>query len=162
VEWGGDSGRKREGGGGLDKWGVRNAYEGSEATSAGQVRAVAVDERTYVTKVASWIDAILARRDDLAYGEARAEEHVVGGRKRLDLKVLGRVSGRVVLTGEVKMPDKPYGKNVFDGELVGDAFEKASRLGSPYYFTWNVNEFASSTSARMRVPIDTETCGMTR
>jgi type I restriction-modification system DNA methylase subunit len=103
---------------------------------------MAVDERTYVTKVASWIDAILARRSDLPYGEARAEEHVVGGRKRLDLKVLRRESGRVVLTGEVKMPDKPYGKNVFDGELVGDAFEKASRLGSPYYFTWNVNEFA--------------------
>jgi type I restriction-modification system DNA methylase subunit len=103
---------------------------------------MAVDERTFVTKVASWIDAILARRDDLPYGEARAEEHVVGGQKRLDLKVLRRVSGRVVLTGEVKMPDKPYGKNVFGGELVGDAFEKASRLGSPYYFTWNVNEFA--------------------
>jgi len=103
---------------------------------------MAVDERTYVTKVASWIDAILARRNDLPYGEARAEEHVVGGRKRLDLKVLRRVSGRVVLTGEVKMPDKPYGKNVFDGELVSDAFEKASRLGSPYYFTWNVNDFA--------------------
>jgi len=103
---------------------------------------MAVDERTFVTKVASWIDAILARRHDLPYGEARAEEHVVGGRKRLDLKVLRRVSARVVLTGEVKMPDKPYGKNVFDGELVSDAFEKASRLGSPYYFTWNVNDFA--------------------
>ena len=90
----------------------------------------------------SWIDAILARREGLPYGEARSEEHGVGTQKRSDLKILRRGSGLVVLAGEVKMPDKPYGKNVLDGELVSDAFEKAAVLGSPYCFTWNVNDFA--------------------
>jgi hypothetical protein len=48
---------------------------------------------------------------------------------------------RVVLTGEVKMPDTPQGRSPFHQELVEDAFDKASRTGTPYYFTWNVCDF---------------------
>jgi type I restriction-modification system DNA methylase subunit len=101
-----------------------------------------VDERTFCASVAGWINDVLKRRTDLPYGEAKVEEHPVGDRKRLDLKIFRRDLRRVALTGEVKMPDKPYGRSHLDGELVEDAFEKASRLGSNYYFTWNVNRFA--------------------
>lgn len=101
-----------------------------------------VDERTFVADVKAWIDAILARRPDLPYGHAEVEEHEVGGRRRLDLIIYRRTVGRVALTGEVKMPDSVQGRRgPLDGDLVEDAFEKAARLGSPYYFTWNVREF---------------------
>jgi type I restriction-modification system DNA methylase subunit len=111
-----------------------------------------VDERTFCGDVKAWIDEILARRSDLPYGEAKVEEHLVGSQKRLDLKVFYRGSQRVALTGEVKMPDKPYGQSHLDGELVEGAFEKASRLGSNYYFTWNVNRFALFETHQPGVP----------
>lgn len=101
-----------------------------------------VDERTFAGKAQSWIDAILARRTDLAYGEARVEVSGRGTRKRADLSVLRRGTRRAALTGEIKMPDQPYGRNHLDGELVDDAYTKASRRGVPYFFTWNVNKFA--------------------
>lgn len=113
---------------------------------------MAVDERTYVAKVASWIDAILERRRDLPYAEAFVEETAPGGQKRADLRILRRGSDEVVLSGEVKMPDKPYGKNIYDSELLDDAFNKAWRIGAPYCFTWNVNEFALFKAQKQGVP----------
>jgi len=111
-----------------------------------------VDERTFCADVASQINEILRRRTDLPYAEARVEEHEAGGRKRLDLMVFNRDLKRVALTGEVKMPDKPYGRSHLDGELVEDAFEKASQLGSNYYFTWNVNKFTLFATHQEGVP----------
>lgn len=116
------------------------------------LEAMPVDERTFVADVESWIDAILARRTDLPYGKAKVEEPLIHGRKRLDLKVFRRSSTGVALTGEVRMPDKPYGRNHLDGELIENAFEKASRLGSNYYFTWNVNKFALFETHQPNVP----------
>src|SRR5437016_4105872 len=114
---------------------------------------MAVDERTFVPDVKEWVGAILRRRTDLPYGRASVEEHVTAGRKRLDFILRRRGNNRVVLTGEVKMPDTPVGRRgPFDAELVEDAFEKASRLGSPYYFTWNVREFALFHTHRDNVP----------
>ncbi len=101
-----------------------------------------VDERTFAGKAQSWIDAILARRTDLPYGEARVELSGRGTRKRADLTVLKRGGRRAALAGEIKMPDQPYGRNHLDGELVDDAHTKASRRGIPYFFTWNVNKLA--------------------
>lgn len=102
-----------------------------------------VDERTFVPDVKSWVEQILARRPDLPYERASVEEHTVAGRERLDFLLYRRGPGnRIALTGEIKMPDSPQGKRgPLDGELVEDAFEKASRRGSPFYFTWNVREF---------------------
>jgi hypothetical protein len=101
-----------------------------------------VDERTFAADVKGWVDAILERRKDLPFSRASVEEHGVGNHKRLDFKLYDRGLSGVALTGEIKMPDSPQGKRgPLDGELIKDAFEKAARLGSPYYFTWNVREF---------------------
>jgi hypothetical protein len=104
---------------------------------------VPVDERTFVPDVKTWVDQILARRADLPYERASVEEHTVNGRERLDFLLYRRGPGnRVALTGEIKMPDSAQGRRgPLDAELVEDAFEKASRLGAPFYFTWNVREF---------------------
>src|SRR5450830_832565 len=104
---------------------------------------MAVDERTFLAIVAGWINEILSRRPDLPFRDARVEEHSAGGTKRHNLKVYRRAGGGIILTGEAKMPDSPVGRRgVYDSELIGDAFEKASRTGSKYYFTWNVRDFA--------------------
>ena len=51
------------------------------------------------------------------------------------------------------MPDSPQGKRgVFDTELVEDAFEKASRAGAKYYFTWVVRDFALFLTHKEGVP----------
>ncbi|MBI2866666.1 MAG: SAM-dependent DNA methyltransferase [Chloroflexi bacterium] len=111
-----------------------------------------VDERTFVADVAAWVTAILERRTDLPYGRARVEEHGVGDRKRHDFVLYRRGLPRVALTGEVKMPDSPQGRSPLDQALVEDAFEKASRRGTPYYFTWNVREFALFQTHQEGVP----------
>ncbi|MBI4337261.1 MAG: SAM-dependent DNA methyltransferase, partial [Chloroflexi bacterium] len=111
-----------------------------------------VDERTFVADVAGWVTAILARRQDLPYGLAHVEEHGVGNRKRHDFVLYRRGAHRVVLTGEIKMPDNPEGKSPFHQSLVEDAFTKASRRGTSYYFTWNVREFVLFETHREGVP----------
>ncbi|MCH9036853.1 MAG: SAM-dependent DNA methyltransferase, partial [Chloroflexi bacterium] len=112
-----------------------------------------VDERTFVSEVAAWVTAILERRPDLPYSRARVEEHGVGSHKRHDFLLYRRGLNKVVLTGEVKMPDSPGGKSPFDGELVDDAFQKASRRGVPYYFTWNIRDFMLWETHREGVPV---------
>ncbi len=111
-----------------------------------------VDERTFMADVAGWVTAILQRRDDLPYSHARVEEHGVGNNKRQDFVLYRRSIQRVALSGEAKMPDSPKGKSSLDGELVEDAYEKASRRGTPYYFTWNVREFALFQTHQEGVP----------
>jgi hypothetical protein len=51
------------------------------------------------------------------------------------------------------MPDSAVGRRgVYDSELIDDAFEKASRTGSKYYFTWNVRDFALFKTEQEGVP----------
>jgi type I restriction-modification system DNA methylase subunit len=111
-----------------------------------------VDERTFVADVAGWVTAILTRRQDLPYGPAHVEEHGVGSRSRHDFVLYRRGTNRVVLTGEVKMPDNLEGVSPFHQGLVEDAFTKASRAGTSYYFTWNVREFVLFETHREGVP----------
>jgi type I restriction-modification system DNA methylase subunit len=112
-----------------------------------------VDERTFAADAKSWLEATLARRRDLPFERVTVEEHPAGGRDRLDFKIYHRGSTNVALTGEIKMPDSLAGRRgPLDGELVDDAYEKAHRLGSPYYFTWNVRDFALFETHQDNVP----------
>lgn len=113
---------------------------------------MSVDERTFVAEVASWVTSILDRRPDIPFGPAKVEERATGNMKRHDFLLFRRGTTRVALTGEVKMPDSPKGKSPFDGELVEDAYEKASRKGVPYYFTWNVRDFVLFQTHKDNVP----------
>lgn len=113
---------------------------------------MSVDERTFVAEVAGWVTTILERRQDLPYGPVRVEEHGTGNRARHDFVLYRRETNRVVLTGEVKMPDNPEGRSPFHQSLVEDAFSKASRAGTSYYFTWNVREFVLFETHREGVP----------
>ncbi len=111
-----------------------------------------VDERTFVAAVVGWVNAILDRRSDLLYGPARVEERGSGDRTRHDFVLYRRGIPRVALTGEVKMPDSLQGRSPLDQALVEDAFQKASRRGTDYYFTWNVRQFALFQTHQEGVP----------
>ena len=112
-----------------------------------------VDERTFASDVAGWINQILDARPDLPFGRAAVEEHTEEGvSTRHDLRLYRRHTGTPVLTGEIKMPDSAQGRHPLNAELVDDALTKASRAGVRYCFTWNVAQLVLFDSHMQNVP----------
>ena len=112
-----------------------------------------VDERTFASDVAGWINRILDARPDLPFDHASVEEHTEGGvSTRHDLRLYRRHTGAPVLTGEIKMPDSAQGRHPLNAELVDDALTKASRVGVRYCFTWNVRQLVLFDSHIQNVP----------
>lgn len=99
-----------------------------------------INEWTFTADVCKTIQGILADNPALAFSEAKVEQGSRTGRKRRDLTLYGTQS-RAVLTGEIKLPDRPDGQSPYAAPLVEDAFEKANAKGLEYFFTWNVNRF---------------------
>ena len=98
------------------------------------------NEWTFAADVCETIQGILADSPGLPFSEAKVEEGVKGGRKRRDL-TLYRTAGQPVLTGEIKLPDRPDGQSPYSDPLRDDAFQKANAKGVEHFFTWNVNRF---------------------
>ena len=112
-----------------------------------------VDERTFASDVAGWVNRILDARPDLPFGRASVEEHTEEGvSTRHDFRLYRRHTGSPVLTGEIKMPDSAQGRHPLNAELVDDALTKASRVGVRYCFTWNVRQFVLFDSHIQNVP----------
>lgn len=99
-----------------------------------------LNEWTFAADVCKTIQGILASNPELPFSEARVEEGAGIGRKRRDLTLYGR-DQRSVLSGEIKLPDRPDGQSPYSDPLVSGAFEKANAKGLEYFFTWNVNKF---------------------
>ena len=99
-----------------------------------------INEWTFAADVCKTIQGILADNPGLPFSEAKVEEGVTGKRKRRDLTLYAQ-AGRAVLTGEIKLPDRPDGQSPYADPLVEDAFQKANAKGLEYFFTWNVNRF---------------------
>jgi hypothetical protein len=97
-----------------------------------------ITEWTFTSDAASTINELLKERPDLPFSRATVEERGTGNRKRRDLTIYDR-NGQRVLTGEVKMPDRPDGRSPYADGLVNDAHAKADHEGVDYFFTWNVN-----------------------
>jgi hypothetical protein len=99
-----------------------------------------INEWTFAADVCKTIQGILAENPSLPFLEAKVEEGARGGRKRRDL-TLYRAAGQPVLTGEIKLPDRPDGQSPYSDPLRDDAFQKANAKGVEHFFTWNVNRF---------------------
>ena len=95
-------------------------------------------EPEFTAQVASWIDEILRANPQYPFSEARCEQRDTAGKKR-DLTILGK-NKKPILTGEVKLPYALDGGSPYNEKVVNDAYKKASRAKTDYYFTWNVNE----------------------
>ena len=111
-----------------------------------------VDERTFASDVAGWVNEILRNRPNLPFGRASVEEHVDGTIRRHDFRLYRRHTDTPVLTGEIKMPDSIEGKHPLNATLVEDALTKASVVGVRYCFTWNVRQFVLFDSHIQNVP----------
>jgi type I restriction-modification system DNA methylase subunit len=98
-----------------------------------------LNEWTFTADVASQINSILRDRPGSRFSNAQVEERGKGSRKRRDLTLYDR-QNKIVLTGEVKMPDSPEGRSPYQEALVMDAHDKANRIGVEHFFTWNVNK----------------------
>lgn len=97
-------------------------------------------EWEFTAKVASWINVFIqVNRGSLPFSEARCEQKSVDSQKRRDLTLLDQ-NGKIVLTGEVKLPYRKDGGSPYNETVVQDARQKAIRAKSAYFFTWNVNE----------------------
>ena len=89
-------------------------------------------------QAATWMTEICTARPELGFKEATVEETVKGKATRHDLTLFAQ-DGKAILTGEVKRPENPEGRNPMSDALLFDAFNKASISGIPYFFTWNIN-----------------------
>lgn len=96
-------------------------------------------EWEFTADAAGWMNSIIEKNDSLPYGSAKCEQRGTGSQKRRDI-TLRDDKGNVVLTGEVKLPDKKDGGSPYNAAVVKDARTKATRAKSRYFFTWNVNE----------------------
>ncbi len=111
-----------------------------------------INEWTFAADVCKAIQAILAENTSLPFSEAKVEQPAGAGRKRRDV-TLYSTEGQPVLTGEIKLPDRPDGQSPYSDPLLEDAFEKANRKGVEYFFTWNVNRFVLWKTFEARKPI---------
>jgi len=98
-----------------------------------------LNEWTFTADIASQINAILRDRPDSRFSNVQVEERGRGSRKRRDLTIYDR-QNKIVITGEVKMPDSPEGRSPYQEALVMDAHDKANQIGVEHFFTWNVNK----------------------
>ena len=97
-------------------------------------------EWTVVGDAKSWMDALIdVHRSNSPFSKVKLETRTTGSLKRRDLTVLDR-DGKICLTGEVKVPWANDGASPFVESTVVDARKKAVAAGSPWFFTWNLNE----------------------
>jgi methylase of polypeptide subunit release factors len=111
-----------------------------------------INEWTFASDTCKTIQSILADNPELPFTEAKVEEGASRGRKRRDLTLYHKES-EPVLTGEIKLPDRPDGQSPYADPLLEDAFQKANAKGVEYFFTWNVNRFVLWKTFEARKPI---------
>lgn len=99
-----------------------------------------MNEWEFTADIASRINGLIESFPELPFSQARCEQKGEGSRKRRDLTLLDK-NKRVCLTGEIKLPYAKDGSSPYNATVVADARKKALRAASPYFFTWNVNEF---------------------
>ncbi|MHC4543172.1 MAG: HsdM family class I SAM-dependent methyltransferase [Planctomycetota bacterium] len=99
-----------------------------------------MNEWEFTADIASQINEILAKDQSLPFSRAKCEQTSKGSRKRRDLTLLDEDQVKI-LTGEVRFPYRKDGGSPFTEGLVRNARDKARRAKSPFFFTWNVNEF---------------------
>lgn len=99
-----------------------------------------IHETDFCSEVASYSNAIFSAHPELPFKSARIEGFDRGSQKakRKDLRLYDE-TGRLILSGEIKLPGTPEGRSSYADDLVRDAHQKADNADVQYFFTWNVN-----------------------
>ena len=90
-------------------------------------------EINFCSEVSKWADTWFQSHADLPFGSSEIEEFAKGSRKRSDLRFYARKDhgkGKLLVSGEVKLPGTPLGRSAFDPALMQDAYDKAVRSWS--------------------------------
>lgn len=113
-----------------------------------------IHETDFCARVASWADHFFSSSDS-PFASAGIEGFGTGqqSRKRKDLRLYDRATGRLALCGEVRLPGAKGGGSPYSGELMEDAYKKADNAQVRYFFTWNVNVFVLFDRSRWDVPL---------
>src|SRR5882762_2945091 len=114
------------------------------------------DIRTYevafCSRVSKWADSIFEDNPAWLFKRSEIEQSKGINRKRSDLRVYG-AKKELILAGEVKLPGTVDGRNAYHSALVEDSYQKASRAGAEFFFTWNVNKFVLFDAKKWQLPI---------
>ena len=113
---------------------------------------VRTHEVTFCSSVSKWADTLFSQNPSWNFARTDIEQSKGIKRKRSDLRIYD-TKKRLVLAGEVKLPGTPEGRNAYNSDLVGDAFQKASSAGAEFFFTWNVNKLVLFDSKKWDVPL---------
>lgn len=104
-----------------------------------------INELTFVARLGAFTKLRAERRKQnglpivIALGdvEERQIDPASGRYKRCDIRLSGP-TGRKLVSGEMKRPEVPEGRDPANEKLVQDARRKAVARGLPYYFTCNM------------------------
>jgi hypothetical protein len=106
-----------------------------------------INEQTFVARLGAQTalraDRLMKEGTPVLIASGDVEEHqrdnATGRLKRCDIR-LSSPSGRKLVSGEMKRPEIPEGRDPRNESLVQDARSKAVARGLPYYFTCNMAE----------------------
>jgi methylase of polypeptide subunit release factors len=96
-------------------------------------------EHEFTADVVSWMNLVIDKDSNLPFSAAKFDRRSRGSQKRRDLSLTGS-DGKILITGEIKLPYQKDGSTPYNASVVADARSKALRAGVDYFFTWNVNE----------------------
>ena len=85
------------------------------------------------------MNLIIQNNSELPFSSVKFDRRTKGLQKRRDLSLIGK-DGKVLITGEFKLPYQKDGETPHNASVISDARRKAARAGAEYFFTWNVNE----------------------
>jgi hypothetical protein len=111
-----------------------------------------ITELDFCAAIAKAACEIFRSQPNSPFADARIEGLGSENLKRKDLRFLND-EGRMVLTGEVKLPGTREGRSPYDADLVRDAQKKADDANVQYFFTRNVNIFVLWDRYRQDVPL---------
>lgn len=116
--------------------------------------ATRIHEVDFCARVAVWADTYFANSDS-PFSSSGIEGFGTGElkNKRRDLRFNDRATGRIAITGEVKLPRARDGDSPYNEAVIQDAAQKADNAGVQYFFTWNVNAFALWDRKKWNVPL---------
>ena len=96
-------------------------------------------EHEFTADVVSWMDRIIENDPSLPFAAVKFDRRTRESPNVAIFRCLGK-DGRILITGEIKLPYQKDGATPYNATVVSDARAKARRARAEYFFTWNVNE----------------------
>ncbi|MBM4037227.1 MAG: hypothetical protein FJ290_01825 [Planctomycetes bacterium] len=113
-----------------------------------------IHESDFCAQIAAAVELLSHDKPESYFTSGKIEGYGTGALKlrRKDLRFYSP-TGKLVLTGEVKLPGTPKGRSPYADDLVQDAHQKADNENVQYFFTWNVNTFVLWDREKWDVPL---------